>query len=113
MLTFAEPEILGNHMEQWEYCLLWASPATTVVVKPDGEVESFSNNRQSGSSAGILTSLQADGWHTVAFNTEPTVDMTYLFKRRVQTRRMKAQPQHPTAYLQTPTPPPQPASSPQ
>ena len=68
-------------MEEWEYCLLWASSRKTVVVKPGGQVETFSKNRPG---QGILADLQADGWQTVAFNMEPTVDMTYLFKRRIR-----------------------------
>lgn len=69
-------------MEEYEYCLLWASPRKTVIVKPGGQVEKFSNRSQS---QGILTGLQTEGWETVAFNIEPTVDMLYMFKRPLQT----------------------------
>ncbi|GMR10290.1 MAG: hypothetical protein BMS9Abin28_1111 [Anaerolineae bacterium] len=81
MLAFTEPEIMGIRMEEWEYCLLWASPRKTVVVKPGGQVETFSIH---SCNQGVLAGLQVDGWQTVAFNTEPTVDMTYLFKRPIQ-----------------------------
>jgi len=83
-------------MEELEYCLLWASPRKTVVVKPGDQVETFSEHKPS---RGILAGLQADGWQTVAFNMEPTVDMTYLFKRQVKKRRMKAEPEHLPIYL--------------
>jgi len=68
-------------MDEWEYCLLWASPEKTVVVKPGGQVETSSDHRRT---QGILAGLQTDGWQTVAFNIAPTVDMTYLFKRQIQ-----------------------------
>ena len=68
-------------MDQWEYCLLWASPRMTVVIKPGGQMEKFTRN---GRNQGILAGLQTDGWQTVAFNIAPTVDMTYLFKRQIQ-----------------------------
>ena len=74
-------------MDQWEYCLLWASPRMTVVIKPGGQMEKFTRN---GRNQGILAGLQADGWQTVAFNIEPTVDMTYLFKRRLQKQAFAA-----------------------
>lgn len=98
-------------MEEWEYCLLWASPWKTVVVKPGGQVETYSNLSQSGSSGGILVGLQADGWQTIGYNTTPTVDMTYLFKRRVQSRRMDVAPEHPSMFMPV-IPPPRPAASP-
>ena len=87
MLALSWPEILGNRMEEWEYCLLWASPKKTVVVKPGSQVETFSKTSRS---QGILAGLQADGWQTVAFNIAPTVDMTYLFKRPVQAQVLTA-----------------------
>ena len=84
-LVLVRQEILGNRMEEWEYCLLWASPKKTVIIKPGGQMEKFTKNSRN---RGILSDLQADGWQTVAFNIEPTVDMTYLFKRSVQTQEM-------------------------
>ena len=74
-------------MDKWEYCLLWASPTKTVVIKPGGKMEKFIRNSRS---TGILAGLQADGWQTVAFDIAPSVDMTYLFKRRVQKRVIDA-----------------------
>lgn len=74
-------------MEEWEYCLLWASPRKTVVVKPGGLVETFS---RAGRSQGILAGLQAEGWQTIVFNIAPTVDMTYLFKRPIQSMTLLA-----------------------
>jgi hypothetical protein len=87
VLALIRPEILGNRMDEWEYCLLWASPRKTVVIKPGGQMEKFTRNSRS---TGILTGLQADGWQTVAFDINPSVDMTYLFKRRVQNRVIAA-----------------------
>ena len=95
-LVLVRPENPGNRMEEWEYCLLWASPRKTVIITPGGEMEKFTNNSRN---RGILTNLQADGWQTVAFNMEPTVDMTYLFKRQVKKRRMKAEPEHLPIYI--------------
>ena len=83
-------------MDEWEYCLLWASPGKTIVIKPGGQIERFT---KTGRNRGILTSLQADGWVTVAFNIEPTVDMTYLFKRQINRRRTIAEPEHPLIYM--------------
>ncbi len=74
-------------MDEWEYCLLWASPRKTVVIKPGGQMEKFTRNSRS---TGILAGLQAEGWQTVAFDIAPSVDMTYLFKRRVQNRVIAA-----------------------
>ncbi len=74
-------------MDEWEYCLLWASPRKTVVIKPGGQMEKFT---RSSRSTGILAGLQAEGWQTVAFDIAPSVDMTYLFKRRVQKRVIAA-----------------------
>jgi len=85
MLVLVRPEILGNRMEKWEYCLLWASPRKTVIIMPRGQIEKFTNNSRN---RGFLTNLRAEGWQTVAFNIEPTVDMTYLFKRSVQTQEI-------------------------
>ena len=68
-------------MEQWEYCLLWANPRKTVIVRSDQKTETVSNQNHS---QGILTGLRADGWQTIAFDIEPTSNMTYLFKRRVR-----------------------------
>jgi hypothetical protein len=45
---------------------------------------------RSSRSTGILAGLQAEGWQTVAFDIAPSVDMTYLFKRRVQKRVIAA-----------------------
>jgi hypothetical protein len=84
-VVLVRPEVLGNRMEEWEYCLLWASPRKTVIIKSGGQMEKFTKKSRN---RGILTNLQADGWQTVAFNIEPTVDMTYLFKRSVQTQEM-------------------------
>ncbi len=86
-------------MEEWEYCLLWASPEKTVVVKPGGQVETYSSSSLSGPSDGILVSLQADGWQTVAFNSTPTVDMTYLFKRRVGGMQSEILPELPSTFV--------------
>ena len=74
-------------MEEWEYCLLWATPRKTIVAKPGGEIERYSNRAEG---EGILVGLQADGWLTVAFDIEPTDDMTYLFRRRTQPRAIVA-----------------------
>jgi hypothetical protein len=67
-------------------------------------MEKFTRNSRS---TGILAGLQADGWQTVAFNTHPTVDMTYLFKRRLQ-RQAQAAEDKPFSsspiYSQTPRP---------
>ena len=52
-----------------------------MVIKPGGQMEKFTRNSRS---TGILAGLQAEGWQTVAFDIAPSVDMTYLFKRRVQ-----------------------------
>ena len=60
----------------------------TVVIRPGGKMEKFTKNSRS---PGILAGLQADGWQTVAFNIEPTVDMTYLFKRRLQSQTFAAE----------------------
>ncbi len=94
-------------MDEWEYCLLWASPRKTIVIKPGGQMEKFTRNRWSD---GILAGLQADGWQTVAFDIEPTADMTYLFKRRVQSGGFSAKDKPlPNAliYAQAPTPYPE------
>lgn len=99
-------------MDEWEYCLLWASPTKTVVIKPGGQMEKFTRNSRS---PGILAGLQADGWQTVAFDIQPTVDMTYLFKRRVQRRQFaseeKSVPRIPI-HSQAPMPYPQAGVSP-
>jgi hypothetical protein len=50
-------------------------------------MEKYTRNSRS---TGILAGLQADGWQTVAFNSDPTVDMTYLFKRRLQRQAIPA-----------------------
>ena len=98
-------------MDEWEYCLLWASPTKTVVVKPGGKMEKFTRNSRS---MGILAGLQADGWQTVAFDIQPTVDMTYLFKRRLQ-KRVSPTAEMPIPsmpiYPQGPKPHPQPGVS--
>ena len=26
-------------MDEWEYCLLWASPRKTVIIKPGGQMD--------------------------------------------------------------------------
>lgn len=96
MLAFCQPEILGNRMEEWEFCLLWASPRKTVVIKPGGEIERYLSRSQN---QGILASLQAEGWQTVAFDIDPTDDMTYLFKRQVKKRRIQKEPEHPSIYM--------------
>ena len=83
-------------MEEWEYCLLWATPAKTVVVKPGGEIERYSNLHQN---EGILARLQTDGWQTVAFNIDPSVDMMYMFKREIKKRRVQPLPEHPSIYV--------------
>ena len=70
-------------MDEWEYCLLWASPRKTIIITPGGQMEKFTKDSRN---RGSLTTLQADGWQTVAFNIKPTVDMTYLFRRSVQTQ---------------------------
>lgn len=97
-------------MEEWEYCLLWASPRKTVVVKPRGQVETFSNHSRN---QGVLAGLQADGWQTAAFNIDPTVDMIYLFKRQIQGCITEAENKHTSTYLQAPNPHQQVAISPQ
>jgi hypothetical protein len=94
-------------MDEWEYCLLWASPIKTVVIKPGGQMEKFTRNSRS---TGILAGLQADGWQTVAFNIEPTVDMTYLFKRRLERQAVAAEDKsvpHAPIYSQSPSSYPQ------
>lgn len=73
-------------MEEWEYCLMWATPRKTILIKPDRHVERFSDqahNNPNGST-GILTSLRVAGWETVAFDITPTTNMAYLFKRRIR-----------------------------
>jgi hypothetical protein len=98
-------------MDEWEYCLLWASPRKTVVIKPGGQMEKFTRNSRS---TGILSGLQAEGWQTVAFDIAPSVDMTYLFRRRVANRgiaaKAKPTPNAPI-YRQAPEPYPQTAIS--
>ena len=71
-------------MEEWEYCLMWATPKVTVLIKPDRQVERFSNQVENNRATGILTSLRATGWKTVAFDITPTTNMAYLFKRRIR-----------------------------
>lgn len=94
-------------MEEWEYCLLWATPKKTIVAKPRGEIERYSNRAEG---EGILSGLQAEGWLTIAFDIMPTNSMTYLFRRRIQSRaRITANKPLPdaTIYAQTQTPYPQ------
>jgi len=77
-----------------------------VVIKPGGQMEKFTRNSRS---TGILVGLQAEGWQTVAFDISPSVDMTYLFKRRVQNRvnAAKARPlPNAPIYSQAPEPHP-------
>ena len=73
-------------MEEWEYCLMWATPEKTILIKPDRHVERFSNQAQDNAkaSSGILTGLRVAGWETVAFDISPTTNMAYLFKRRIR-----------------------------
>jgi hypothetical protein len=90
-------------MDECEYCLLWASPTKTVVIKPGGMMEKFTRNSRS---TGILAGLQADGWQTIAFNTQPSVDMTYLFRRRLQRQAFAAEDKpvpHAPIYSHSPT----------
>jgi len=83
-----------------------------VVIKPGGQMEKFTRNSRS---TGILAGLQAEGWQTVAFDIAPSVDMPYLFKRRVHNRVIVAKveplpsapiyPQAPERYPQSPISP--------